>query len=371
MKWIIRNCIFFTMLLIWCTSSFSAKTYTLYGFEKAREFKNHKQGKYYIQAGGFLSKTRAKEYKHLLQTKINYPIKIVKKAKFNMVIVGPLKASAVRKVANDVLPPITVVAKQNYHALSQSNTIQPVQINPIAEKPQPFVPVIHTAQSNWFVSLGLGGERPQFESTMSVNNGSNFPAPYNQDLYSVGTKTGLIVDAAIGHRWEREATWISAYSLGLSYQNIAAINAGGTVMQYSDPTFTNYNYNSYISSNVLLAFAKINLFQYRAVSPFIKGGVGCAFNRSSDYSETALANVTPRENPAFASETTSQLAYKVGAGVDVQLNKQVIISLDYAYLHLGNVSSGTGAALWSGQSLNLGSYRSNEMLLSVNYLFER
>lgn len=224
---------------------------------------------------------------------------------------------------------------------------------------------------NWFVTLGAGIQYPQIDSSTTVNNGSDFPAPNNLDIYTTQASHSGTFFVSAGRRFERESTWIPTYSFGLSYQNLFASDVGRTVTQYSLPEFTNYTYKTYLSSNILLAFAKANLFKYRMISPFINAGIGCAFNRTSDYSEAALPGVTaPRTSPAFASKTSGHVAYNLGAGIDIELNKQFIASLSYEYLDLGNVTSGRGANDWSSQALNFGTYRSNQALLSLTYLFD-
>lgn len=53
----------------------------------------------------------------------------------------------------------------------------------------------------------------------------------------------------------------------------------------------------------------------------------------------------------------------------MQVIPQFIISVGYIYQDLGPVSSGTRVETWSGRSLNAGSYRSNEVLVTATYLF--
>lgn len=220
--------------------------------------------------------------------------------------------------------------------------------------------------ANWFVSVGVGSAHPQFDSTMSVNNGSDAPSPFDQDIYSTHRRAGAVIDFSAGRRWMRDTKWLPAYSFGLACQTLFSTNVGDTVMQYSSPDFVNYKYKSNISSNVLSAFAKLNLVNYRFLSPFVTAGAGCAFNRSSGYSETALADVTARNNPEFASKTTSHFAYNLGAGIDFNVSKRLAISVDYKYLNLGKVTSGSGVGAWLSQ-LNLGSLKAHEVFINATY----
>jgi opacity protein-like surface antigen len=223
--------------------------------------------------------------------------------------------------------------------------------------------------TNWFVGVGAGAQFPTSINNMAVNNGSDLPAPYNQDLYGINTDNEAVFALSAGRRWERDSFWIPAYSAGVSWQYYFNTQVGNTIMQYSDPEFLNYNYNWNFKSNLLLATAKLNLVQYGKLSPYINGGIGAAFNNASGYSETALNNVTPRVSPAFANNSSTQFAYQAGIGLDFRASPQAIFSLGYNYQNLGGLSSGAGTGAWSNQTLSSGSYSSNEVLVSVNYLF--
>lgn len=232
-----------------------------------------------------------------------------------------------------------------------------------------FLAPILNSQGNWFITLGAGVQYPQWHNPMKINNGSGFPAPNNKDLYSTKNQNEAIIALSVGRSWHRDAFWFSSYSFGVFWQHFFRTHLGHSITQYSLPEFTNYEYKWDLTANVLLAAAKLNLFQYKKISPYINGGIGSSFNRTSGYKETALAGVTPRVSPGFANFSTSEFAYNAGIGVDLQLTSQFFVSVGYNYQNLGQISSGPGKGTWSTQSLNPGSYHSNEVLVSVSYLF--
>jgi opacity protein-like surface antigen len=358
MKWNFRHTLFSAAVLTCASVCYPANAHTIYGLEQASHFEGTSSHPFYIQTESFLSHSRAKRYKNLLKSKLAYPIKMVHKHHYYTVTIGPIQtAKLVRKTASQILP---------------ISTMQPTLRDKIAA---PYTKTLHdeyptsaiaTRPANWFVAVGVGVEHPQFGSSMSVNNGSDAPSPYDQDIYSTHRRTEAVIDISAGRRWKRDHKWIPAYSFGLAYQRLFPTNVGGTVMQYSSPDFVNYTYQSSVSSDLFEAFTKLNLFNYRFLSPFITAGAGCALNRSSGYSETALANVTARQNPNFASKTTSNFAYTLGAGIDFNVSNRLAISVDYKYLNLGKVTSGSGAGTWIKQ-LDLGSLKVNEVLINATY----
>ncbi|MDR3478353.1 MAG: SPOR domain-containing protein [Gammaproteobacteria bacterium] len=357
MKWIFRDTVTAAALMIFCAPSFSANIHVIYGLQKANHFHAATTGDYYIQTNSFRSPKKAEHYKNLLHSKTSYPVTVTHHDNYNNVMIGPIHSAAeVRKVANETLTtPVRHSHDTEHSTLQQKTTITDMS---------------NHSRSNWFVAFSGGMQHPRFNSNIRINNGSDFPAPYSSDVYSTKNKNEPVFALSAGRHFETQNRWLPAYWLGLTYQNVLASNAGRTVMQYSSPEFINYRYREHISSNVFLAFVKMNLLQYRMVTPYIKVGAGLALNRSSDYAETALPGVTPRTGAGFSSETTEQFAYNAGLGIDVAFTRQISASLGYEYLNLGHVNSGQGKDAWSSQSLNFGSYQSNQILLSVNYLFE-
>lgn len=227
------------------------------------------------------------------------------------------------------------------------------------------------AQGQIVFTAGAGQQYPQFNSKMYVNNGSGAAPPFNRDLYTTKQNFQPLVLAALAYRIKRDNEWFSAYSLGLQYQHNFSANVGDKVLQYSDPAFYNYDASWSVASDIFFIVAKLNVFEYSIVSPYLHAGAGFSFNNAGNYSEAVRAGVTaPRVNPGFASYTTTNFAYSLGAGVDFQATPKIIISAQYQYQNLGNVKSGNGNAAWSTQSLDLGTYSTNAVLLSLSYLID-
>jgi len=230
----------------------------------------------------------------------------------------------------------------------------------------------HYSEGHWLISGDVGAVWPNINSTMAVNNGSGFPAPGYQDLYSASSSRdeGMLA-ATAGYRWtQHDQTWFPAIELALRYQYLFPQEIAGTVMQYSLPLFENYSYNWKTNANVLSIYTKLDLMQYHRLMPYVDVGLGVSFVHTKNYQESAFLGVAPRTSPAFADQTSTQFSYNVGAGVDFFLFPPLILSLGYDYQSVGNIGSGTGRNRWSGTRLNLGRYGMNTALLSVTYLFD-
>ncbi len=223
--------------------------------------------------------------------------------------------------------------------------------------------------NTWYASGGLGMEYPHFNANWRVNNGSGFAPPANQDIYTFQNNHHPFLSLAAGYRFVRNAAWLPALSLGVNYQYLPSNDIGGQIVQYSTPSFANYNFRWDITAQLLLASAKLNIYTYRHFMPYLSVAAGPAYIRASSYNETAYPDVTPRTSAGFAESTNTQFAYMLGLGADYQFNPQWLASLGYQYLDLGKIRSGSGSGSWQSATLYLGRYRSNELLLSLTYLF--
>lgn len=371
MKWTGSKASIVVALFLVSAPSFSAHvSKTIYGLNQAQYFHGSSDGDFYIQLGYFSNKNNAFQLAETIRPKSHYPVVVYEENRSYIVKVGPITSSAkVREVGQ---------------ALRLSSTpVQYTDSSPLfLQSREPFV---HSTKSKnsiwdglrlkngrWFVAGGVGAQRATIDGRFTVNNGSDAIAPYNLDSYSTDkTNTTALISIEGGHRWQRDRILLPAYALSLRYQHIFPNNVGGQITQFSSNDFINYNYDWKISSDILSMLAKVDLFRYRSLLPYVSAGVGAAFNHATSYSETALANVTPRVSPGFADHSNTVFTYSLGAGIDYQLHSNLIVSLGYEFQDLGKISSGSGTSTWAGTSLRSSSFKTNNILLSFNYLFDK
>ena len=390
MKWISRCVLVLIVASIVSVPAFANQTTLIYGVENAKHIQGKSKQTYYIRAGSFKNKVNAKQYQMGLRAKTQYSVKFSYQNSFYIITVGPINSAAnVRAAANTISDSKTAIAPKS--SLKPVVLTKPA-IKPIASPnltptllPKPAVPALPeqheiykdhamsafketVSKGKWVFTGGVGAQYPQFNARMNVNNDSGFPPPSNNDLYTTNQNYQPLVLASLAYRIKRDNQWLPAYALGLQYQHDFAANVGNNVLQYSLPEFYNYNYSWNIASDIFLLIAKINIFEYGLFSPYIHAGIGTSFNNAGNYSESPTAGVTERVSPGFSSYTSTHFAYSLGAGIDFQVTEQVIVSAQYQYQNLGNVKSANGNGTWSAQSLDLGTYSTNAVLLSVSYV---
>jgi opacity protein-like surface antigen len=338
--------------------------------DNALIYQDKTTGLYYVQLGMFSLESNANHLKTKIEQKTHFPVTIHHIKNYYLVKAGPLHTAAEANATKEAM-----TSRTNHSA--EMKPIEPVHqaatplmtpkqnlSNQLIEKP------VATPSGNWFVAGYVGREKPNINSSITTDNGSGYPWPNNLDTYSTNENATASAAVEVGYRRTEHRRFIPAYSLSLRYEHIFSNDIGGLVTQYSLPDFTNYSYKWDVSSDVFLILGKVNIVEWHHFLPYISGGIGTALNRTSNYTETALANVTPRVSPGFQNNTNSQFAYHLGAGVDWQIQPQYIVSLGYDYEGLGTIFSGNGEGSWAGNSLSSQTFHSNSVMLGFTYLLK-
>lgn len=222
---------------------------------------------------------------------------------------------------------------------------------------------------NWFVGIDGGVEIVSVENNIPAINSLQLPPPYDLDSYSTTNPTTGSVAVEGGYRWQSGKEFLPVYSLGVRYKHLFLGQVGQQIAIFALPEMTDYNYNWNVSSDTFLVTAKLNIYRWGRLMPYINGGVGAAFNHTSGYNERAKSGIVPRVSPNFGNNTYSEFTAMIGAGLDWSINSKLLVSLGYEYQNLGRISSGTGAGYWSGTSLNSDTYQSNGVVFGFKYLF--
>lgn len=377
---------------------------TIYG---VANIPNHRATNFpaYVQMGSFTKKDNAQSLVRKIQSKKFQNVKIKSEHNYYKVIVGPFKntqhlmsfyyAFNGLKIAPVRPRQVSLRNEKNVHPLSISGKKSPTQamLNeihhdmpkwkptivktdkptpPPALKQRPLVSPLNGITSRWYLNGQVGGQFANINSSTTVNNGSGFASPNDQDLYSAQPKDGaLLLGIGAGKRYELTHEWMKAVSLGLQYQYFYESNISGQVTEFSLPEFENYSYEWPLGSNLILANAKFNFRDYKQFSPYFSVGLGGVIQENSGYTEAAYSGVTARISPNYANNNSSRFAYILGVGLDYPIDNHMIFSAGYQYSDLGQIKSGYGQGSWSNERLSFGNYTSNAFVFSATYLFDQ
>ena len=352
----------------------NADALVIYGLDHAKNFHSKTHGPFTIQVGSFKSAHNANQLRAQIASQTKYPVTVRTANVLHTVVIGPLQtADAVRSVGR-----MQTQQKHQIRTLVRATQVQ----YPVIKKPvQPLVknkehpsstfkemPAASPRSQSIYLGADVGLVSPNTPNYMTVNNGSNYPPPENVDQYSVKLNDMTQMGLQIGSRWVRNEKWIPAYALALRYQHLFRKNIDGSITQYSLPDFNNYSYRWGISSNVVSVYSKMNLVSLGRFMPYVDAGVGVALNQGMNYSETAYPDITARVSPSYRANTTRQLSYNVGLGLDVALTQQLLMYVGYDFQSYGKMQSENGVSTWSGERLSLGTLNTNTGLIGLTYV---
>lgn len=330
----------------------------IYGADKASGFSGASRKPYFIQIGAFSNPHNAHQQFKKIQSKITEaPVKIIERDGLYILRIGPVQdASEVVRIGTRL------------GTSKQSESFKNQEKFPRAQRTTQNKRALSDYQ--WFLAAQAGAGTYRSEDQIKVNNGSGFVSPYHEDRYTTRSPTEPVLGLETGFRWQTTDKWLPAYTLGLRYRHFFAGQIGENVVQFSLPEFTNYDYQWELSSNVWMLASKLNLMQYKALMPYVSGGVGISMNQASSYYETAFSGVTPRISPEFSNHTRHNFAYSLGAGLDWEVHSNLVLSLGYEFNDFGRFSSGNGYASWADEVLTLSSVRANSILFGAAVLFD-
>ncbi|MCW8400241.1 SPOR domain-containing protein [Legionella sp. PATHC038] len=362
----------------------SVNAHVIYGLENCSHFNTRQSGPFFVQVSSFHSKHLAQQLKNKLTKHTHHSVQIHASKGYYAVRIGPLSSIAeVHSMCHSLSSGSTIhhALKKQYathlpkttHRILKPSKVEPMHTTNASPTSAVSIPSgVSPTMHHWYVGMDVGFMQTIMgHDEMTVANGSNFPPPEDRDQYSLDRHQPVMLDVQAGHRWNRSEQWIPSYALALRYEHVFTKNIHGMVTQYSDPEFTNYSYSWGIEADVISVYSKLDLVRIGRFMPYVDLGLGVSFNRSHNYNESALPDVTPRYSPDYASKRTNHFTYNLGAGLDYLLTQNLLLSAGYSYQSFGNVSSGFGQGPdWNNAQLDLGTFKTNIGLIGVSYLFD-
>lgn len=334
-------------------------TTIIWGLDKIAQISSQSSAPFIVRIGTFTRHQNALVIGARLKAK-GYPVSVVKKKNVYEVSVGPVSSLA----ELHRLSGVAVIVTPRQVAQTHTASTQPVAHKIVYKEKD-------TPENKWFVLVQGGGLSSQNHGNFLIDNGSDYPAPENVDVYSSKQRDQGTVALTLGKQIPVQSAVVNQYTLSARLQYLIPENVGDTIMQYSLPQFLNYNYSRKLSALALTADTKINMLHLAIVSPYLNGGLGISLNQMKSYSEAALPGVTARVSPGFANQSSTQFTYHVGAGLDFAFADNWSCSVGYEYEDFGRFSSGSGQWTWAAAGvLPFGSYHANTALFGLTHLID-
>lgn len=372
MKWKLRNALIVAVIAAGASAAYAKHSIVLAGLDTAKQYHGHSNRKVYIRVGSFSHETNAENVRNELKARLHYPVRMARNHGYYTVTVGPLaSAEAVRQVG-DTIPADLQMQNQKTKSkavkASTKKTTAPVvetkthhnvqaatpapQPEPIAEAPSTtrvvynkFINVFksNSTQGEWtssfFLSGGVGDSFNRAEGTNTLATGAGWP----DDEYVTNTISDQpYFSVGGGYAWARPTDVIPYYSLGMKLNYISTSTISGYIDQYSLPEFRNYNFQYDVQLFNIMAMAKVDLYRWKNLMPYVTGGLGLTNYSTSQYLEIPTSNVTPRVSPGFGSASGSNFSYSFGAGIDYAFMQNLWLNVEFNYTDFGTVGTGDG-----------------------------
>lgn len=367
MKWIFRNALAALVFMPVVTPVFAKHAHVISGVDVAKNYHSKARGEVYIQVGTFANQANAKRIAASIKSNTKYPAQIYHRRNFYIVSVGPLhSAPQVRQAAYALSPdthpatpaPVVVEAQKVAPApIEMPVTVEkPMSVEkPVTQAPKQgtnyfnFIPNVSTifkapSSDPWtnsvYFNLGVGDRFYRVSGDNKVGTGDGWPP----DHYGTTTINDQPYFSLIaGYTWSRPDVWLPYYSLGVQMAYTSTTTISGYIDQYSLPAFRNYNFDYEVSMLNIMGTAKVDIYRWQQLMPYLTAGLGIANYATSNYNETALSGVTPRVSPGFGNGSGNNFSYSVGLGLDYILLNNIWFNAEYNYTNFGVVSTENGA----------------------------
>ena len=219
--------------------------------------------------------------------------------------------------------------------------------------------------SSWVTTLSVG---PIFASGGSQQ--ALLVNPGVTRTYTANQTTNVLAEGDLFFGINRTLTRRLKGQLGLDLAVTSAASLSGNIWDFEDPRFNNYNYTYSLQHAHLTLKGKLLLEMKNAFSPWVSGGLGVGFNRSSEFTTTSTlyeAIVLPGSN--FTQNTTASLTYTLGCGLQYALTKDWRIGVGYEFADWGSSALGKAPLQTEGsQGLSLSHFYTNGLLFNLTWL---
>jgi opacity protein-like surface antigen len=219
------------------------------------------------------------------------------------------------------------------------------------------------AETHPMMSVSTGATSTDMNTSQSITILAPFQNTYLGHVNDTESMGSLFLGAQVTlpKNWE--------WQLGAAYyQNIVPFMPCGTVYQFGDPLFGNFNYTYSIESRRYLFQTKILYSIMKFIHPYLSGAAGVAVNKSFSYTEVPVSSADVPMLAPFANKTYRAFAWSVGAGLEMDVHEHARFGVGYSYSHLGNAGLGVAPLQDSNTTLVLNNLTANEFFLQLSYI---
>ncbi|NWF73713.1 MAG: porin family protein [Nitrospirae bacterium] len=210
---------------------------------------------------------------------------------------------------------------------------------------------LDTLLSPLYISGKVGVSAMAASDITNTSGGGGGPSLTKRD----SDDTVVPVGVAIGYNWRKHGV-----SLRTEFEYLNRSNFGYTSTPVLASPGNPIGLTSKIGSQTLFGNVFYDFHNATLFTPFVGGGIGVAFNKST----MTLNNIGTSVFDTFETIDT-RFAWNIGAGAAVNVTEIMLLELSYRYTDLGGAVWSTGGAF----ELTTNSLHANEFLLAARLQF--
>ncbi len=223
----------------------------------------------------------------------------------------------------------------------------------------------------WQPVISIGGG---LSSVFSLGKSQSFPIvnPTTDMFFNytgpANNQTASLWDVFLSAEHPIYHDWL--IQIGIAYSQAGRFQPKGELYQGVSVISADYYHEQFnISTNQLLAEAKILYPYHHKMNPYVLLGLGGSFNKVYHYTTSVPPFLTFTR--MYGDKTTSGFAFRVGLGIDANINQQIRVGLGYRFADLGPIQFGAATIdeiKVPGSLFNNHLY-ANELLIQLSYTY--
>lgn len=225
-------------------------------------------------------------------------------------------------------------------------------------------------KQSWRPVMGVGGG---ISSAYALGQAQTFPIvnPVTDSFYQYTpqnrSQTQGLFEFFLGGEHILSPQW--RMQPGLAYDETSSFTVQGQLTQGADiPSADQYHYQYKVLTRQILAQSKLMYVYREKYYPYFLLGLGGALNTAAHYTTTVPPFLTFTR--LYDRHVTGSFAYRVGAGVDMDIHTHVRLGVSYRFANLGG--AGLGSARIDTVSVNgtlsQNNLYANEVLFQLSYI---
>jgi opacity protein-like surface antigen len=227
---------------------------------------------------------------------------------------------------------------------------------------------IYPLQTHPVLSFSFGGIQAKVGSSQNISIAGDID---NYDYNASHSNTNkFILGTFIGIENVLKNNFIAQLGLSFYYLPDNFTSGPGVLTQGIDAQSSDaYNYTYEIKNRQLMLEGKLLKKLKQSYYPYVSFGFGSSFNQTINYQTTVPSTLT--FTPQFSSNKNISFAYKVGAGVDWQIQDFWRLGIGYRFADLGKANLGSGAIDTTPflQTLMQSHLYTQEVLVQLTFMF--